>query len=114
MRAHRGADDGLPWGWVIALAAGVALYRVLANLLLLYDARYFVWNFSAVGALGLWVGARQRSRWAALVPVGAMFAADLLLYLPLRARGFAAFSAGTPLIYAALALYALLGRGLLA
>jgi hypothetical protein len=102
-------------GLTLAFTAGAVALAVLVRVLpYLWDRGTdadYVWNLMPVGALGLFAGARLRSRWALVVPLLAMLVSDLLLVRPLAARGFGAFSWGTPLIYASFAVYALLGRG---
>ena len=94
--------------------AFVAFFAVLA-VLLRVAPRYLdlgggVWNLMPVGALALFAGSRLRTRWAYLVPLGAMLVSDLLLIRPLASLGVFTFTWGTPLIYASFAVYVLIGR----
>src|SRR5579884_2482470 len=97
------------WVWLAVLTAFTALCRVIPRVALPPDASFF-WHLMPVGALGLFAGARLRSRYAALVPLAAMLLSDLLLWRPLAALGYSPFSWQTPLIYLSLALNAFLGR----
>jgi hypothetical protein len=109
----RDARDGAAgWGWI----AGYSAFAVLLRLLPYYreflpqnDEVRWLWNFSAVGALGLFAGARLGSRAAYLVPLGAMLIADLLLIVPLASRG-GAFNWTTPVLYASVTLNVAIGR----
>ena len=108
----RSNDNGLAWAFVAVLTALTVAYRLVPYLCdLSHQARY-VWNLTPVGALALFAGARLRSRLAYLVPLVAMGLSDLLLVKLLADRGMRAFSWGTPLIYAAFLIYAVLGRAL--
>jgi hypothetical protein len=104
------------WAGVAALAAVTVLYRVAPRALGLGTQGLYLWNLVPVGALALFVGARLRSRWAYLVPLGVMLASDLVL-MPLLARENPpqrAFSwLGTPLIYGSYVLYVFLGQRLI-
>lgn len=62
------------------------------------------WNFTPVGALGLFGGARLRSWWAYTLPLGVMVVSDLLLY---AMRGDKPFNLA---VYACFALTVLWGR----
>jgi hypothetical protein len=108
----RSNDNGLAWACVAGLTAAVVVYRLVPYLgNLNHEARY-IWNLTPVGALALFAGARLRSRLGLLVPLAVMALSDLLLIKPLADLGMRAFSWGTPIIYAAFLLYAVLGRGL--
>lgn len=61
-------------GLARACAAGMA---VVAGLIRLIP---HPWNFTPVGALGLFGGARLRSGWAYMLPLGIMAASDAVLY----------------------------------
>jgi hypothetical protein len=100
------------WGWI----AGYAAFAVFLRLVPYYrdflpenDEVRWLWNFSAVGALGLFTGARLGSRAAYLVPLGTMLIADLLLIVPLESRG-GAFNWMTPTLYASMTLNVAIGR----
>jgi hypothetical protein len=96
--------------WVVAFAALAVLYRLVPYLFDLGTEARFAWNFIPVGAVGLFVGARWRSRFAVLAPVAVMLASDLLLWPFLAPKGYAAFSWMTPILYGSFTVYALLGR----
>jgi hypothetical protein len=100
---------GFTIAFVAAATAAAAFGRLVPYLLDMGTQAKYAWNLAAVGALGLFAGARLRSRWALLVPVLAMLASDLLLIKPLAAKGLAAFDWGRPFIYASFAAYAALG-----
>jgi hypothetical protein len=99
---------GLTW----LLAVGFALLAVVIRLVpyVLGPNTVWPWNLTAVGALGLFAGARLRSRAAYLVPLAALVVSDLLLWQPLADQGFPAFGRLTPFRYACFLLYALIGR----
>jgi hypothetical protein len=97
------------WAWLIGLTVFTVGYRLVPRLALSPGAA-FLWNLMPMGALGLFAGARLRSRYALLVPLAAMLASDLLLIRPLAALGHSSFSPLTPLIYLSYALNALLGQ----
>jgi hypothetical protein len=108
----RSNDSGLAWACVAGLAAAVVVYRLVPYLCNLgHEARY-VWNLTPVGALALFAGARLRSPLGLLAPLAVMAVSDLVLLKPLADLGMSVFSWGTPVIYAAFLIYALLGRGL--
>jgi hypothetical protein len=94
------------------LAAGFFLLAVGIRLVprLLGPNTYWPWNLTAVGALGLFAGARLRSRAAFLVPVAAMLVSDLLMWKLLAEEGFPAFGRLTPFRYGCFLLYAVIGR----
>lgn len=101
--------DVVAWGLTGLVAVQIVLLR-LAPYYWLGADRDLVWNLIPLGALAMFVGSRWRSRWAALLPVGVYFLSDLLLIAPLAQLGWPAFSWGTPMIYASLAVYFFLGR----
>jgi hypothetical protein len=96
--------------WVAAFAALAVLYRLVPYLFDLGTEARFAWNFIPAGAVGLFAGARWRSRWTVLTPVAVMLVSDLLLWPFLAAKGYPTFSWMTPIIYGSFAAYALLGR----
>jgi hypothetical protein len=108
----RSNDNGLAWACVAGLAAAVVVYRLVPYLLQFTHDLQYIWNLTPVGALALFAGARLRSGWGLLVPLVVMALSDLLLVKPLADLGMRAFSWGTPLIYAAFLIYAVLGRTL--
>lgn len=96
--------------YAVLLGAMTVGYRLVSPYLL-GPGSHFAWNLMPVGALALFAGARLRSRWAWLVPLGAMLASDLLLIPHYARMGIASMAwATTPFIYASFALYALLGK----
>jgi hypothetical protein len=107
-------DDRTPALWltlIYTLALGV--FAAACRLLPYYvfdPLSGDTWNLAPVGGLALFVGSRLRSRWAYLVPLGAMLVSDLLLIRPLAAMGLPSMGWGTPLIYASFAVYVLIGR----
>jgi hypothetical protein len=101
---------GLTWLLAAVFAAFAVLWRLGPYLFDLGPDARFVWNLTPVGALGVFLGVRLRSRWALLLPIAVMLVSDLLLWKPLADRGFHAFSRWTPLIYGSFLVYALLGR----
>lgn len=64
------SDSGLARTCAAGMALAAGLIRLLPH----------PWNFTPVGALGLFGGARLRSGWAYVLPLGVMAASDLLLY----------------------------------
>jgi hypothetical protein len=102
---------GLTIAFVAAAAAMSVGLRLVPRLYSFSPVAAVIWNLAPVGALGLFAGSRLRWYWACLVPVLAMLAADLLLMRPLAAMGQPAFHDGTLVVYASMALYALIGRG---
>jgi hypothetical protein len=98
------------WLLVAGLAVFAVVYRLVPYLFNLSPAAQYVWNFTPVGALGLFAGARLRSHLAWLVPLAVMMASDALLWKPLASRGLPSVTWATPVIYASFALYVLLGR----
>jgi hypothetical protein len=109
--ALRTADDFQRegnWGWVIAFAVLAVSIRLVPRYLAFREEFQWLWNFTAVGALGLFAGARLGSWGAYLVPLGAMLAADLLLLPKLGALTFHPLM--TPVIYASMTLNVAIGR----
>jgi hypothetical protein len=96
------------WGWVIAFAVLAVTIRLVPRYLAFREEFQWLWNFTAVGALGLFAGARLGSRAAYLVPLGAMFVADLLLLPKLGSLTFHPLM--TPVIYASMTLNVAIGR----
>ena len=96
--------------WVGAFAALAVLHRLVPYLFDLGQQASFAWNFGPVGALGLFAGARWRSRFAPLVPVAVMLLSHLLMWPFLAAEGHPTFSWMTPILYGSFAAYALIGR----
>jgi hypothetical protein len=96
--------------WVAAFAALAVLYRLVPYLFDLGTEARFAWNFIPVGAVGLFAGARWRSRFAVLAPVAVMLLSDLLLWPFLAAKGYPTFSWSTPILYGSFTVYALIGR----
>ncbi len=105
-------ERGLTWAWVAGFAALAVVHRLVPYLFDLGPEARFAWNFAPVGALGLFAGGRLRSRLDFLVPLAVMAVSDLLLWPFLAAKGMAAFSWGTPIIYGSFVAYALIGRGI--
>jgi hypothetical protein len=103
-------DSRLTWLLAAAFAAFAVLWRLGPYLFDLGPGAHFVWNLTPVGALGVFLGVRMRSRWALLLPLAVMLVSDLLLWKPLADHGLHAFSRMTPLIYGSFLIYALLGR----
>ncbi|MGL4550683.1 MAG: DUF6580 family putative transport protein [Gemmataceae bacterium] len=99
--------DLVAWG----LCAAVAVQTVLCRVAPYYFGPWALWNFVPAGALALFAGSRLRTGWALLVPLSAMFVADVLLIGPIAAMGYSSISWGTPLLYACFAAY--FGIGLL-
>ncbi len=100
------------WGWIAVFAVFAMLLRIMPRYFPLSDEFRWLWNFSAVGGLGLFAGARFRSRGAFFVPVGVMLISDLLLIYPLSRLNppQPAFNAVTWVVYACLLFNVLLGR----
>jgi hypothetical protein len=98
---------GLAW----ALTVGFALLAVGSRLLpRLLENTTWPWGLTAVGALGLFAGARLRSRVAFLVPLATMLVSDLLLWKLLADRNLPTFGWLTPFHYGFFLVYALIGR----
>src|SRR6516225_10534871 len=90
-------DNGLARTWAIGMAIAGGLIRLIP---------YHPWNFTPIGALGLFGGARLRS-WAAYVlPLAVMAVSDLLLWW-INGQGYNPFN---PWVYASFILAVLLGR----
>jgi hypothetical protein len=64
-------ENGLARTWAAGMAIASGLIRLIP---------YHPWNFTPVGALGLFGGARLRSWWAYVLPLGVMAVSDLLLW----------------------------------
>jgi|SRR5712692_5567843 len=110
MRDSRtGRDGAAGWIWIAGFAALAVFLRVVPYYLSLSHDLRWLWNFSAVGALGLFAGARLGSRAAYLVPLGVMLVSDLLLIRPLASLG-GAFTGTTPVLYASMTLNVAIGR----
>jgi hypothetical protein len=104
-------DSGLLWASIVGLGLVTVLYRMTPYLLGFNRSTHFLWNFVPVGALGLYAGARLRTRFALLVPLAVMLASDLAIAPFLAEMKYPAFSPLlTPVRYASFILYALLGR----
>ncbi len=91
--------EALPLALGLMLAAGLAAVATR----LLTAAGLWPWNLTPLGALGLYGGARLRSWRALVVPAAVMVTTDLILW---AALGWAPFN---PFVYAAFAVYVLLG-----
>lgn len=97
----------LTWIYVLVLAGIVTAYKVLPRYLGVSDV---AWNLVPMGALALFVGSRLRTPYAYLLPLVAMFLADLLLIPALAALGYSSLDASTPITYLSIVLYVLIGR----
>jgi hypothetical protein len=64
-------ENGLARTWAAGMAVAGGLIRLIP---------YHPWNFTPIGALGLFGGARLRSWWAYVLPLGVMAVSDLLLW----------------------------------
>jgi hypothetical protein len=80
------ADTTAPkvdWWWAAGLAVAAALMRLVPYFpffaQLSPEAQY-LWNFTPVGALALFLGARLRSTWAFALPLASMAVSDVLLW----------------------------------
>jgi hypothetical protein len=102
--------DWVAWSIAIVVAAMTVLYRIAPYYLNGGPQQSTLWNFVPIGALALFAGARLRTPWAFLLPLGAMFLSDLLLIRPVAELGYSAFGWGRLLIYGCLALYFFSGR----
>ena len=100
-------DRDANWLWIVAFSALALVLRLVPAGFPREDLTRWSAFFSAVGALGLFAGARLGSRAAYLVPLSVMLASDLLL-LPQLGRDV--FSWMTPIIYASYALNVAIGR----
>lgn len=103
----RPAEFRLTLTYTLALAVIVAAYKVATRLLEVGDV---AWNIVPIGALSLFVGSRLRTRYAYLVPLTAMFLADLLIIPHMASQGFASMDISTPFTYLGFALYVVIGR----
>jgi hypothetical protein len=90
-------ENGLAWTWAAAMAVAAGLVRLIP---------FNPWNFTPVGALGLFGGARLRSWWAYVLPLGVMAVSDLLLWA-IHGLHYTPFN---PWVYACFALSVLWGR----
>jgi hypothetical protein len=89
--------------WTAALAVAVGLIRLVPH----------PWNFTPVGAVGLFSGGRLRGWYAFAVPVGLMAFTDLVLWA-LRGPDFSPLHVSRLFVYPSILLYALIGRALAA
>ncbi len=103
-------DGEAGWGWIVGYAALAVLIRLAPRYFALSEDFQWLWNFTAVGALGLFAGARLSSWKAFLVPLGVMLVSDLLLIRPLARVGEDAFTWTTPVLYLSLTLNVAIGR----
>ena len=87
-------DSGLAQTCATGMAFVAGLMRLIPH----------PWNFTPIGALGLFGGARLRSGWAYVLPLSVMAGSDLLLY---ALRGDKPFNLA---VYACFALTVLWGR----
>jgi hypothetical protein len=87
-------ENGLAWSWAAGMAVAAGLIRLIPH----------PWNFTPIGALGLFGGARLRSGWAYALPVAVMVVSDLLLGVM---RGNPAFN---PWVYGCFLLTVLWGQ----
>jgi len=86
-----------------AVLAAMILFAVAVRLLIFFVPGALPYNFTPVEAIALFGGAYFADRWLALiVPIGAMFIADAIIGL----------HALVPVVYACIALTALLGSNL--
>ena len=86
-----------------AVLAAMIVFAVAVRLLIYFVPGALPYNFTPVEAIALFGGAYFADRWLALiVPIGAMFIADAIIGL----------HALVPVVYACIALTALLGSGL--
>ena len=102
-------DSAANWIGIGVFATLAVFIRLVPYYFPLDESVRWVWNFSAVGALGLFAGARLGSWAAYFVPVGVMLVSDLLLIQPLANLG-GAFTWLTPVVYGCLVLNVFLGR----
>jgi hypothetical protein len=93
-------ENGLARTWAGGMAIAAGLIRLIP---------YHPWNFTPVGAVGLFGGARLRSWWAYILPLGVMAVSDLLLWW-INGQGYNPFN---PWVYASFFLAVLWGRLLL-
>src|SRR5262249_26507365 len=85
------------------LAVAVGLVRLIPH----------PWNFTPVGAVGLFAGGRLRSWHAFALPLGLMALTDLALW-GLRGPDYSPFHVTRAFVYPSILLYALLGKVLAA
>ena len=90
-------ENGLAWSWSAAMAVAAGLIRLFP---------FNPLNFTPVGALGLFGGARLRSWWAYLLPIGVMAVSDLLL-VAIHGRNYTPFD---PWVYGCFLVTVLCGR----
>src|SRR6516225_8364960 len=93
-------ENGLALTWAAAMAVIAGLIRLIP---------FHPMNFTPVGALGLFGGARLRSWWAYVLPLGVMAVTDLLLW-GIHGINYTPFD---PWVYASFALTVVWGRLLL-
>ncbi|MBI3409166.1 MAG: hypothetical protein HY040_12535 [Planctomycetes bacterium] len=94
-------------GWVTAgFASASAILRPLPTLLLL------PFNFSPVGGLALFGGARVRTWLAYLLPISVMVVTDLALWA-IKGELYSPLHISRPLVYGSFLIYVLLGRTLI-
>jgi hypothetical protein len=105
---ERNLDAG--WGWIIGFSTLAICLRLLPYYVRVPNEVNTLWNFAAVGALGLFAGTRLRSHAAFLVPLVVMFVSDLLLIPALAQRGMPSFTWMSPIVYGCYLLNVLLGR----
>jgi hypothetical protein len=89
-------ENGLAWTWAAGMALAAGLLRLVPH----------PWNFTPVGGLGLFGGARLRSWRAYVLPLGVMAVSDLLLWA-IHGINYSPFN---PWVYACFALSVLWGR----
>jgi hypothetical protein len=71
------------WWWAAGLAVAAALMRLApysSYFAKLSSEAQYLWNFTPVGALALFLGARLRSAWAFALPLASMAVSDVLLW----------------------------------
>src|SRR5689334_11128468 len=93
-------DTGLAGSWAAGMAVVAGLIRLIPH---------YPFNFTPVGALGLFGGARLRWWWACLLPLGIMAVSDLLL-MAIHGPDYTPFN---PWVYGCFLLTVLWGRLLL-
>jgi hypothetical protein len=87
----------------MVLAAALAVFTRLL------PEEYRLWNFAAIGAMGLFAGARIRAGWAFALPLVVWMITDVVIWWKLNGE-YPMFS---PLAYVGLLGYVVLGLGLL-
>jgi hypothetical protein len=100
-------DSRLTLTYVLVLAVLVAVYKVVPRVLHLSEA---AWNLVPIGALALFVGSRLRTRYAFVIPLVAMFVADLAIIPAMAALGYPSMDISTPFTYVGFAAYVVVGR----